>query len=242
VPCKLEPFPPSLKLSGISKTINQLFITGSHSTKMSNWINKKFKNYKTMKIGIAQDPTSRRTGYKQGDVMYPFFHGTRAKCDDVEDKMISGLIMQHGASKISNKKGGGAGPSWNSKGYVYVVFSNKSSVEHPKNKTSKSVKGKSTPKTSKTKSTPKTSKSKSTAKTSKTKSTPKTSKTKSTPKTSKSKSTAKTSKSKSTVKSTERKSPRASANDFTIGTTKKGLDGKMWTVTRFAKSRRWQRK
>ena len=182
---------------------------------MSNWINKKFKNYKTMKIGIAQDPTSRRTGYKQGDVMYPFFHGTRAKCDDVEDKMISGLIMQHGASKISNKKGGGAGPSWNSKGYVYVVFSNKSSVEHPKNKTSKSVKGKSTPKTSKTKSTPKTSKSKS---------------------------TAKTSKSKSTVKSTERKSPRASANDFTIGTTKKGLDGKMWTVTRFAKSRRWQRK
>jgi hypothetical protein len=218
---------------------------------MSNWINKKFKNYKTMKIGIAQDPTSRRTGYKQGDVMYPFFHGTRAKCDDVEDKMISGLIMQHGASKISNKKGGGAGPSWNSKGYVYVVFSNKSSVEHPKNKTSKSVKGKSTPKTSKTKSTPKTSKtkstpktskSKSTAKTSKTKSTPKTSKTKSTPKTSKSKSTAKTSKSKSTVKSTERKSPRASANDFTIGTTKKGLDGKMWTVTRFAKSRRWQRK
>jgi hypothetical protein len=191
---------------------------------MSNWINKKFKNYKTMKIGIAQDPTSRRTGYKQGDVMYPFFHGTRAKCDDVEDKMISGLIMQHGASKISNKKGGGAGPSWNSKGYVYVVFSNKSSVEHPKNKTSKSVKGKSTPKTSKTKSTPKTSKSKSTAKTSKTKSTPK------------------TSKSKSTVKSTERKSPRASANDFTIGTTKKGLDGKMWTVTRFAKSRRWQRK
>jgi hypothetical protein len=209
---------------------------------MSNWINKKFKNYKTMKIGIAQDPTSRRTGYKQGDVMYPFFHGTRAKCDDVEDKMISGLIMQHGASKISNKKGGGAGPSWNSKGYVYVVFSNKSSVEHPKNKTSKSVKGKSTPKTSKTKSTPKTSKSKSTAKTSKTKSTPKTSKTKSTPKTSKSKSTAKTSKSKSTVKSTERKSPRASANDFTIGTTKKGLDGKMWTVTKFAKSRRWQRK
>jgi hypothetical protein len=160
----------------------------------------------------------------------------------VEDKMISGLIMQHGASKISNKKGGGAGPSWNSKGYVYVVFSNKSSVEHPKNKTSKSVKGKSTPKTSKTKSTPKTSKSKSTAKTSKTKSTPKTSKTKSTPKTSKSKSTAKTSKSKSTVKSTERKSPRASANDFTIGTTKKGLDGKMWTVTKFAKSRRWQRK
>ena len=200
---------------------------------MSNWINKKFKNYKTMKIGIAQDPTSRRTGYKQGDVMYPFFHGTRAKCDDVEDKMISGLIMQHGASKISNKKGGGAGPSWNSKGYVYVVFSNKSSVEHPKNKTSKSVKGKSTPKTSKTKSTPKTSKSKSTAKTSKTKSTPNTSK---------SKSTAKTSKSKSTIKSTERKSPRASANDFTIGTTKKGLDGKMWTVTKFAKSRRWQRK
>jgi hypothetical protein len=225
MPCKIEPFPPSLKLSGIiNKTINQMFVTSSHSKKMCDWINKKFKNYKSMKIGIAQDPTSRTNGYKQGDVMYPFFHGTRTKCDGVEDKMISGLIMQHGAGKISNKRGGGAGPSWTSKGYVYVVFSNKSSVEHPKTKTSKSVKGKSTSKTSKTKSTPKTSKTKSTPKTSKTKSTPKTSKTK------------------STVKSTERKSPKDSAKDFKIGTTKKGLDGKVWTVTKFAKSQRWQRK
>ena len=207
MPCKIEPFPPSLKLSGIiNKTINQMFVTSSHSKKMCDWINKKFKNYKSMKIGIAQDPTSRTNGYKQGDVMYPFFHGTRTKCDGVEDKMISGLIMQHGAGKISNKRGGGAGPSWTSKGYVYVVFSNKSSVEHPKTKTSKSVKGKSTSKTSKTKSTPK------------------------------------TSKTKSTVKSTERKSPKDSAKDFKIGTTKKGLDGKMWTVTKFAKSQRWQRK
>jgi hypothetical protein len=121
--CEVEPFPSKLRLNKIL-SITTIFVVGNHAQKMNTWINNKFKTggFKSLKIGIAIDPESRAKGYKSGDVMVPIFMGNRNKCDKMEKNLINGLGMQYNSSQLSNRIGGGGGPSWGEKRICLLSF------------------------------------------------------------------------------------------------------------------------
>jgi hypothetical protein len=216
----LMSLPSNLKERGLLQSIAHLILRTKHPKKVTDWIlsTYKSKKYKSLKIGISNDPNSRKNAYSHGDVMYPILSGNKSRCGKFEDTMISTLSSTLGHDKVSNQIGGGGGKGNWKDGYVYVVFSKRAKVEF---KTS-GTKGKTT-----------STKAKTSGKKGKTASTK--------AKTSGTKGKTASTKAKTSGKKGSRKSPIDSANDHKMGKVKKGEDGKMWVVKKAGNTQKWYR-